>query len=93
MAKKEGMLVNDSEYWSNKTTKVSRTYLNRIFLLFDTKIRYMPRLYPWMINVITNKIVRQTGIGHIMLILLELRLKCYSLGHSIYRKILSVIRK
>jgi radical SAM superfamily enzyme YgiQ (UPF0313 family) len=91
-AKKEGMLINDNEYLSNKTTKVSKTYLNRIFLLFDTRLRYMPRIYPWMINLLTNKILRQIGIGHILLFLLELRLKCYSYCHSAAKKVLSIVK-
>lgn len=89
-AKKEGMLDNVNEYLSNKTTKVSKSYLNRIFLLFDTRMRYMPRVYPWMINLLTNKILREFGIGFILLFFLELRLKSYGIGHSIVRKILSI---
>lgn len=92
-AKKEGMLVNDNEYLSNKTTKLSKTtYLNRIFILFNSRLRWMPRIYPWMINLLTNKIFRKIGIGHILLLFLELRLKVYCYVHSIGKKILSIAK-
>lgn len=87
-SKKEGIVVDDEQYLTQKSTgDVTKSYLNRIFLLFDFKSSYSPKIYLWMVKFLVNKKLRKFGISHTLLSILEIRLNIYKVLLLIFKKL------